>query len=99
MNCIALAQGPVVKVTTNVQRRATDPEIAVLQLSEEEHKALHAAPKDFVNHNHVFDKDVNTMMLPSHVMQAATAETATVAWLVLVRHRPDSSAAGSCVPV
>lgn len=105
MNCIALAQGPVLKISTTAQRRATDPEIAILQLSEEEHAALHAKPKEFVNGHHVFDKEVNSMTVPPHgpnapspaPSQATVAVAAGVTWLVLVRHRPDSTAVGACV--
>ncbi len=106
MNCIAFAQGPVLKISTTTTRRATDPEIAILQLSDEEHAALHNDPKDFVNGHHIFDKDVNSMSVASHASNVrsraqlkAVAEADTSAtWLVLVRHRPDSSAVGACVP-
>jgi hypothetical protein len=105
MNCIAFAEGSVLKISTAAPRRATDPEIAILQLSEQEYAALHKNPKDFVNNNHVFEQPVREMVMqspapnamrvtaPAAVDSAATGTT----WLVLVRHRPDSSAVGAAV--
>lgn len=105
MNCIAVGPGPVLRVSTTAQRRATDPEIAILQLSHKEHAELHQHPKEFVNGHHVFDKDVNSMEIPPHASGAMTlspsqpvaAADTSVSWLVIIRHRPDSSAAGACV--
>lgn len=104
MNCIALAQGPVVKISTAAQRRATDPEIAILQLSEQEYQALHENPKDFVNSHHVFEQQVREMIMQSPAPGATSgavprgsASNNGATWLVLVRHRPDSSAVGAAV--
>jgi hypothetical protein len=104
MNCIAFAQGSVLKISTAAPRRATDPEIAILQLSEQEYAALHKNPKDFVNNNHVFEQPVREMVMQSpapnamRVAAPAAGDSATgTTWLVLVRHRPDSSAVGAAV--
>jgi len=87
--------------------KAKDPEIAVLRLSNEEHKKLHAEPITYVNLNQVFKADVIHVDLQAHSRVGPrateiTAKSPTIeeaeSWLVVTIHYPNCMCIATCIP-
>ena len=81
-----------------------EPEIAVLQLSDEEHTALHTNALGFVNNNQVFGKPVNTVDIEPHPKKSSTAKPKAGAkaavsstWTTTILHWPNCTCRGACV--
>jgi hypothetical protein len=73
-------------------------EIAILELSNEEHSALHKTHEKFVNDNHVFDAHVRKVRFESDVQAETPATaTATTTWTSTIRHWPTCNCSGACV--
>jgi len=87
-----LAEGSeVLKVWRQLPPQGTEPEVAVLRLSEEKYRKLLASPKEFVNNPQVFDKPVNSMDVNTEAV-GLVGDKATR--LLVVVHRPNSTAMG-----
>ena len=90
-----------------VKAMPTDPEIAILRISNQEHDDLHKDPLGFVNRNHVFGRDISRVDMqphPSEKMGAtqlkASAKTeAAPNWLVVIPHLPKCTASATCITV
>jgi hypothetical protein len=77
-----------------IQATATNPEIAVLKASADEHKILHDPNqgKDFVNKNHVFTKDVTDLTIASHAAAAGD-------WIIVAAHPPACCSKAVCLSI
>jgi len=64
-----------------------DPEVAILQLSNEEHDELHHDPTNFVNKNRIFCKDVSRVDVVEHSI-GKKRKDASAGWLILSTHYP-----------
>jgi hypothetical protein len=80
MHCIAF-----------VQSTPTSPEIAILQLDNNEHSALHKNALQFVNEKQIFRKSVKSVEI------ASPAKTQT--GLVIMVHLPGCAVAAYCDPI
>lgn len=84
----------------------TDSEIAILQISNQEHDDLHRDALGFVNKNKVFCKDVSSVDL-QHTPGTTSApraksgakQTAASGWIVTLNHDPSCHSSGSCLQV
>lgn len=82
-----------------------EPEIAVLQLSNEEHTALHTDALGFVNSNQVFGKQVNKVDIEPHAPkksstakpQAGAKAAVSTTWTTTILHWPGCTCKGACV--
>ncbi len=83
MDCIAL-----------LHPTPTDPEVAVVKISNEEHKAFHDNPLKFVNDHKVFGKDVKSVK-PA----PCPGDEKASSWLLLCGHRLDCTSYSLCVRV
>ncbi len=83
MDCIAL-----------LHPTPTDPEIAVVKISNKEHKAFHDNWPEFVKQLKVFGIDVSTLE-PA----PCAGDTSANAWLMLLAHRLDCTWQSLCVRV
>lgn len=88
-----------------VKATPTDPEIAILRISNQEHDDLHKDPLGFVNRNRVFGKDISRVDMQPHPSEetgarrpkaSAKAEAAST-WLVVIPHLPKCTAVASCI--
>jgi hypothetical protein len=84
----------------------TDSEIAILQVSNQEHDDLHKDALGFVNRNKVFCKDVRSVDLQHTPGTASVAraksgakQSANSGWIVTLRHDPSCPVDGSCLQV
>ena len=90
MNWEKLAEGhEVLRVWRQLPPQGTEPEVAILRLSEEKYRKLLASPKEFVNNPQVFDKPVNSMDVHTEAV-GFVGDKATR--LLVVMHRPNSTA-------
>lgn len=80
-----------------VRVQLADSEIAIVQLSNDEHNALHKNAKEFVNTNNVFvPPAVNSVKVEPHAQpQAKVAASAT--WTATIRHWPGCNCSAACV--
>ena len=74
------------------------PEIAIVQISEEEHGELHKNPLDWVNKHKVFPKAVKSVyMLPHESGPARKAGPGAESTLIVTFvHFPKCAAVGAC---
>ncbi len=86
MNWEKLADGhEVLKVWRQLPPQGTEPEVAILRLSDEKYRKLLASPKEFVNNPQIFDHPVNSMdVLPEKAGKATH--------LVIIVHNLNSTA-------
>lgn len=92
MNWEKLAEGSeVLRVWKQLPQQETEPEVAVLRLSEEKYRELLASPKDFVNNAKIFGKPVNSMDVHTEAVGLVGDKAAR---LLVVVHRPNSTACG-----
>lgn len=68
-------------------------EVAILQLSNQEHDDLHKDALGWVNRNKVFYKDVTSVNLPPHPQRTDSA------WVVSLAHELHCAVSGSCATV
>ena len=80
-----------------VRPTLADIEIAIVQLDNKEHDALHAGPKDWVNKNKVFPKPVSSVEMLPHPSTGPNP-TAT-GWIVVAMHYPHCAVISACVQV
>jgi predicted phosphohydrolase len=75
------------------------PEIAVLQVSSEEHAILHkpVEGKKLVNDKHVFKKEIRELKMAPHAATEAIPEKAN--WMIMLVHMPQCTACGTCLAV
>jgi hypothetical protein len=72
------------------------PEIAILQISSEEHEELHEDALAFVNKNKVFSKNVASVQILPHAWPATTTGTT---WQLVIIHQLSCTAAVACAPL
>lgn len=89
----------------HVQEKPDDVEAVVLELTAEEHEKLHRGALEYVNlhQEHFFGKKVKTVVLRPEVHPTPASPTSvpasapsTVAWMVLVVHKPACTCVGTC---
>jgi hypothetical protein len=77
-----------------VPPQGQEPEIAVLRLSSQKYAEMKKGPKDFVNKIRLFDRPLNSLELQPEPTGPGAKNAVP---LVIVVHRPNSSAYGSAV--
>jgi hypothetical protein len=90
---VALSKGvEVIRLWDMAKPPTTEPEIAILRLSNDKYAEYRKAPKEFVNKYKVYSKDVRDLPAPvelEHKMPGGSG------WIIAGDHWPDSGAKGA----